>query len=171
MRRVAAKFVPKLLNCDQKQHRMNIANEMLDSVRDDPNLFQRVITVATLLGIYLCLLPVVFALPHPEHLASSQPVRIACGSRDLSLAHRYWSCSAVRLVIREVISIIGRLPDLQSWIFPVDLEDHAITISSPAKHAIYVFFVDSEIRGVAGDLLAILHQTLQRWQRSHIHCT
>ncbi|UYV84734.1 hypothetical protein LAZ67_X003247 [Cordylochernes scorpioides] len=44
MRRVAAKFVPKLLNCDQKQHRMNIANEMLDSVRDDPNLLQRIIT-------------------------------------------------------------------------------------------------------------------------------
>ncbi|UYV68008.1 hypothetical protein LAZ67_5002776 [Cordylochernes scorpioides] len=44
MRRFAAKFVPKLLNCDQKQHRMNIANEMLDSVRDDPNLLQRVIT-------------------------------------------------------------------------------------------------------------------------------
>ncbi|UYV64925.1 hypothetical protein LAZ67_3002462 [Cordylochernes scorpioides] len=44
MRRVAAKFVPKLLNCDQKQHRMKIANEMLDSVRDDPNLLQRVIT-------------------------------------------------------------------------------------------------------------------------------
>ncbi|UYV78297.1 hypothetical protein LAZ67_16000889 [Cordylochernes scorpioides] len=45
MRRVAAKFVPKLLNCDQKQHRVNIANEMLDSVCDDPNLLQRVITV------------------------------------------------------------------------------------------------------------------------------
>ncbi|UYV60623.1 hypothetical protein LAZ67_1001697 [Cordylochernes scorpioides] len=44
MRRVAGKFVPKLLNCDQKQHRMNIANEMLDSVRNDPNLLQRVIT-------------------------------------------------------------------------------------------------------------------------------
>ncbi|UYV64066.1 hypothetical protein LAZ67_2006440 [Cordylochernes scorpioides] len=44
MRRVAAKFVPKLLNCDQKQHRMNIANGMLGSVRDDPNLLQRVIT-------------------------------------------------------------------------------------------------------------------------------
>ncbi|UYV64880.1 hypothetical protein LAZ67_3002255 [Cordylochernes scorpioides] len=44
MRRVAAKFVPKLLNCDQKQHRINIANEMLDSVCDDPNLLQRVIT-------------------------------------------------------------------------------------------------------------------------------
>ncbi|UYV77682.1 hypothetical protein LAZ67_15001917 [Cordylochernes scorpioides] len=44
MRRVAAKFVPKLLNCDQKKHRMKIANEMLDSVRDDSNLLQRVIT-------------------------------------------------------------------------------------------------------------------------------
>ncbi|UYV76633.1 hypothetical protein LAZ67_14001537 [Cordylochernes scorpioides] len=44
MRRVTAKFVPKLLNCDQKQHCMNIANEMLDSVRDDPNFLQRVIT-------------------------------------------------------------------------------------------------------------------------------
>ncbi|UYV80238.1 hypothetical protein LAZ67_18002125 [Cordylochernes scorpioides] len=33
MRRVTAKFVPKLLNCDQKQHRMNIANEMLDCPR------------------------------------------------------------------------------------------------------------------------------------------
>ncbi|UYV64644.1 hypothetical protein LAZ67_3001471 [Cordylochernes scorpioides] len=41
MRRFAAKFVPKLLNCDQKQNRMNIANEMLDTVRDDPNLLQR----------------------------------------------------------------------------------------------------------------------------------
>ncbi|XP_014217021.1 putative uncharacterized protein FLJ37770 [Copidosoma floridanum] len=44
MTRVAAKFVPKLLNFDQKQHRINIAQEMLDSVRDDPNLLQRVIT-------------------------------------------------------------------------------------------------------------------------------
>lgn len=44
MSRVAAKFVPKLLNFDQKQHRVNIAQEMLDSVRDDPNVLQRVIT-------------------------------------------------------------------------------------------------------------------------------
>ncbi|UYV61973.1 hypothetical protein LAZ67_1007227 [Cordylochernes scorpioides] len=54
--------------------------------------------------------------PRPEHLKSSQPVCIACGSNSLSLAHRYWSCSAVRPVIREVLSIIGRPPDLQSWI-------------------------------------------------------
>ncbi|UYV75815.1 hypothetical protein LAZ67_13001430 [Cordylochernes scorpioides] len=26
------------------------------------------------------------------------------------------------------------------------------------------------MRGVAGDPLAILHQTLQRWQKRHIHC-
>ncbi|UYV76579.1 hypothetical protein LAZ67_14001248 [Cordylochernes scorpioides] len=69
---------------------------------------------------------------------------------------------AVRPLIREVFSIIGRPPDLQSWIFAVDLENHAITISSAAKHAIYVFFVDREMRGVAGDPLAVFHQTLQR---------
>ncbi|UYV78534.1 hypothetical protein LAZ67_16001927 [Cordylochernes scorpioides] len=62
------------------------------------------------------------ALLHPEHLASSQPVCIACGSIDLSLAHRYWSCCAVRPVIREAFFIIGQPPDLQSWIFSVDLE-------------------------------------------------
>ncbi|XP_011049530.1 PREDICTED: putative uncharacterized protein FLJ37770 [Acromyrmex echinatior] len=44
MRRIAAKFVPKLLNFDQKQHRINIVKELLDSVRDDPNVLQRVIT-------------------------------------------------------------------------------------------------------------------------------
>ncbi|XP_011069097.1 PREDICTED: putative uncharacterized protein FLJ37770 [Acromyrmex echinatior] len=43
MRRVA-KFVPKLLNFDQKQHRINIAKELLDSVRDDPNVLQKIIT-------------------------------------------------------------------------------------------------------------------------------
>ena len=42
MRRVAAKFVSKLLNFDQKQHRINTAKELLDSVRKD--LLQRVIT-------------------------------------------------------------------------------------------------------------------------------
>ena len=39
---VAAKFVPKLLNFDQK-HRINIAQQIFDSVRNDPNLLQRVI--------------------------------------------------------------------------------------------------------------------------------
>ena len=44
MTRVAAKFIPKLLNFDQKQHRIAIAYQILDSVRDDPNLLQRVTT-------------------------------------------------------------------------------------------------------------------------------
>ena len=44
MRRVDVKFLPKLLNFDQIQHRVNIAQELLDSVRDDPKVLQRVIT-------------------------------------------------------------------------------------------------------------------------------
>ena len=44
MKQVAVKFVPKLPNFDQKQHRKNIAQELLDSVSDEPNLLQRVIT-------------------------------------------------------------------------------------------------------------------------------
>ncbi|VEN60235.1 unnamed protein product [Callosobruchus maculatus] len=43
MSRVDAKFEPKLHNFDQKQHRVNIAQEMLDSVRDDPDVLQRAI--------------------------------------------------------------------------------------------------------------------------------
>ena len=42
--RVAAKFVPKLLNFDQKIRRMTIAQEMLNDVNDDPDLLKRVIT-------------------------------------------------------------------------------------------------------------------------------
>ncbi|XP_046674962.1 protein GVQW3-like [Homalodisca vitripennis] len=44
MRQVATKFVPKFLNFDQKQQCITIGNELLDSVRDDRNLLQRVIT-------------------------------------------------------------------------------------------------------------------------------
>ncbi|XP_025271347.1 protein GVQW3 [Camponotus floridanus] len=44
MQRVAAKFVPKLLNFDQKQRRVDIAQELLNAVNDDPDLLKRVIT-------------------------------------------------------------------------------------------------------------------------------
>ncbi|KAK5639193.1 hypothetical protein RI129_011685 [Pyrocoelia pectoralis] len=44
MRRVTAKFVQQLFDCEQKQCRIDIAKELLDSVRYDPNLLQRVIT-------------------------------------------------------------------------------------------------------------------------------
>lgn len=40
MRYVAAKYVPRLLNFDQKQSRVDITQEMLDLVRDDPDLLQ-----------------------------------------------------------------------------------------------------------------------------------
>ncbi|XP_029160318.1 protein GVQW3-like [Nylanderia fulva] len=43
MTRVSAKFVPKL-NFDQKQRRMNIGQDMLNDVNDDPDLLKRVIT-------------------------------------------------------------------------------------------------------------------------------
>ena len=44
MRRVSAKFVPKLLNFDQKNRRMTIAQEMLNEVNEDPDFLKRVIT-------------------------------------------------------------------------------------------------------------------------------
>ena len=44
MGRVSAKFVPKLLNFDQKNRRMSIAQELLNDVNDDPDLLKRVIT-------------------------------------------------------------------------------------------------------------------------------
>ena len=44
MKRVAAKFVPKLLNFDQKQRRVDIAQELLNEVNNDPELLKTVIT-------------------------------------------------------------------------------------------------------------------------------
>ena len=44
MRRVAAKIVPKLLNFDQKQRRMDTAQQLLNDVNDDPELLERVIS-------------------------------------------------------------------------------------------------------------------------------
>ncbi|UYV72240.1 hypothetical protein LAZ67_9002305 [Cordylochernes scorpioides] len=56
--------------------------------------------------------------------ASTRESCIACGSADLSLAHRYWSCRRIRPVIVEALTIIQRPPDLQSWIFGHDLEEN-----------------------------------------------
>ena len=44
MKRVAAKFVPKLLNFEQKQRRMEVAQESLNKVNDDAELLKRIIT-------------------------------------------------------------------------------------------------------------------------------
>ncbi|UYV61230.1 hypothetical protein LAZ67_1003982 [Cordylochernes scorpioides] len=45
------------------------------------------------------------ALPHPAHPASARETCIACGSSDLTLAHR--SCSSIRPLIRVTFSIIN----------------------------------------------------------------
>jgi len=44
MKRVAEKFVPKLLNLEQKQRRMEVAKESLNNVNNDIKLLKRVIT-------------------------------------------------------------------------------------------------------------------------------
>ncbi|UYV70800.1 hypothetical protein LAZ67_8000673 [Cordylochernes scorpioides] len=64
------------------------------------------------------------------YLLHLKPFSIIRSSSDLSLAYRYQSCSSVRPLIREAISIIGRPSDLQSWIFAEDLEFHASNIFS-----------------------------------------
>jgi hypothetical protein len=44
MRRIAAKFVPKLLSNDQKEHRVAVCRELKNQARDDPNFISKVIT-------------------------------------------------------------------------------------------------------------------------------
>ncbi|UYV71046.1 hypothetical protein LAZ67_8001517 [Cordylochernes scorpioides] len=42
----------------------------------------------------------------PAHLSSVRPYCIACGSREMSLAHRYWSYRCIRPLIPEDSTII-----------------------------------------------------------------
>jgi len=44
MRRIAAKFVPHLLNNDQRDHRVQVCTELQEAVRHDPPFLSRVIT-------------------------------------------------------------------------------------------------------------------------------
>ena len=44
MKRVAAKFVPKLLKAEQKQLRVKIAQNMLGSTNSDPDFVNAIIT-------------------------------------------------------------------------------------------------------------------------------
>ena len=44
MKRAAAKIVPKLLNLEQKQRRMDMAQEMLTTFNDDPDVLKKFIT-------------------------------------------------------------------------------------------------------------------------------
>ncbi|CAH2107449.1 unnamed protein product [Euphydryas editha] len=47
MKRVAVKFVPNLLNFEQKQRRMEVAQELLNEINDDAVLLTHVITQVT----------------------------------------------------------------------------------------------------------------------------
>jgi hypothetical protein len=44
MRRVAAKFVPKLLSAEQKELRVEVAQDLLDTTSTEPELLNTVIT-------------------------------------------------------------------------------------------------------------------------------
>ena len=44
MKRIAAKFVPRLLNNDQRDHRIQVCTELQAAVRNYPNFLSRVIT-------------------------------------------------------------------------------------------------------------------------------
>ena len=44
MRRVSAKFIPKLLSDEQKQHRLQMAQELINRSENDPDLLNRVST-------------------------------------------------------------------------------------------------------------------------------
>ena len=44
MRRTAAKFVPRLLNNDQRDHWVQVRTKLQKAVRHDPNFLSRVIT-------------------------------------------------------------------------------------------------------------------------------
>ena len=44
IRKVCAKLVPKILSEDQKQRRVDFCKDMLEKIRDDPNILYQVIT-------------------------------------------------------------------------------------------------------------------------------
>ena len=44
MRRIAAKFVPRLLQNEQKQHRLEVCRELQQQLQEDPNFLSKVVT-------------------------------------------------------------------------------------------------------------------------------
>lgn len=44
MKRIAAKFAPRLLNVDQREYRVQVCTELQGKDRDDPNFMLKVIT-------------------------------------------------------------------------------------------------------------------------------
>ncbi|PNF14514.1 hypothetical protein B7P43_G15642 [Cryptotermes secundus] len=44
MRRIAVKFVPRLLQNEQKQHRLEVCRELQEQLQEDPNFLSKVVT-------------------------------------------------------------------------------------------------------------------------------
>ncbi|PNF30519.1 hypothetical protein B7P43_G09953 [Cryptotermes secundus] len=57
MRRIVAKFVPRLLQNEQKQHRLKVCRELQQQLQEDPNFLSKVVTV----------------VPHPRYLPDLAP--------------------------------------------------------------------------------------------------
>ncbi|UYV80520.1 hypothetical protein LAZ67_19000425, partial [Cordylochernes scorpioides] len=108
------------------------------------------------------------ALPHPDHPASRRANCAACGSSDGSLAHRYWSCRAVRPLLREVFASCDLPLDLQAWLFGVGLHPEAVKLTSVAKATIYKYHLGLELGNASQhiDLPTLWERTLavHRWR-------
>ncbi|UYV62231.1 hypothetical protein LAZ67_1008324 [Cordylochernes scorpioides] len=108
------------------------------------------------------------ALPHPDHPASRRANCAACGSSDGSLAHRYWSCRAVRTLLREVFASCDLPLDLQAWLFGVGLHPEAVKLTSVAKATIYKYHLGLELGNASQhiDLPTLWERTLavHRWR-------
>ncbi|UYV68118.1 hypothetical protein LAZ67_5003106 [Cordylochernes scorpioides] len=102
------------------------------------------------------------ALPHPDHPASRRANCAACGSSDGSLAHRYWSCRAVRTLLREVFASCDLPLDLQAWLFGVGLHPEAVKLTSVAKATIYKYHLGLKLGNASQhiDLPTLWERTL-----------
>ncbi|UYV69620.1 hypothetical protein LAZ67_6004109 [Cordylochernes scorpioides] len=103
------------------------------------------------------------ALPHPDHPASRRANCVAG-----SLTHRYWSCRAVRPLLREVFASCEVPLDLQAWLFGVGLHLEAVKITRVAKAAIYKYHLGLEVGNASQhlDLPILWERTLavHRWR-------
>ncbi|UYV63074.1 hypothetical protein LAZ67_2003059 [Cordylochernes scorpioides] len=66
-------------------------------------------------------------------------------SLPTSLTHRYWSCGAVRPLLREVFASCEMPLDLQAWLFGVGLHPEGMKITSVAKATIYKYHLGLEV--------------------------
>ncbi|UYV61554.1 hypothetical protein LAZ67_1005283 [Cordylochernes scorpioides] len=110
----------------------------------------------------VALLLALHALPHPDHPASRRANCAACGSSDGSLAHRYWSCRAVRTLLREVFASCDLPLDLLAWLFGVGLHPEAVKLTSVAKATIYKYHLGLELGNASQhiDLPTLWERTL-----------